>query len=61
MYCNTCTRFETEIHRLNITKPVRVCQTCYNAIKAEENISVQMQTSIANLNINSSNNTNNNN
>jgi hypothetical protein len=42
IYCNNCTRFETEIQNLQIQKPVRVCQTCYNIIKAEENQSMQL-------------------
>lgn len=29
VFCNNCTRFEIEIPRLHINKPVRVCQQCY--------------------------------
>ena len=36
IFCNNCTRYETSIPRLQITKPVRVCIECYNNIKAEE-------------------------
>ena len=31
-----CSRFETEIRRLRILKPVRVCQACYNILKAQQ-------------------------
>ena len=31
-----CSRFETEIKRLRILRPVRVCQACYNIIKANQ-------------------------
>ncbi len=44
VFCNNCSRFETEIHRLSITKPVRVCQACYNSIKNDENPYIQQQT-----------------
>ncbi|KAL3875787.1 hypothetical protein ACJMK2_033704 [Sinanodonta woodiana] len=33
--CSRCSRFETEIQRLRIWKPVRVCQACYNSLKAQ--------------------------
>lgn len=36
VFCNNCTKFETEIPRLHINKPVRVCLQCYNMIKADE-------------------------
>ena len=28
-----CSNYETVIHRLRITKPVRVCQSCYSAVQ----------------------------
>jgi hypothetical protein len=31
--CYRCSRFECEISRLRIVKPVRVCQGCYGALK----------------------------
>lgn len=33
VFCNKCSRFESEISRLKILKPVRVCQPCYGALK----------------------------
>lgn len=33
VFCNRCSRFESEISRLRILKPVRVCQTCYTTLK----------------------------
>ena len=36
VFCNNCTRFEAEIPRLHINKPVRVCHNCYSQIKTEE-------------------------
>lgn len=33
LYCSKCSRFESEISRLRILKPVRVCQTCYTQLK----------------------------
>lgn len=32
VFCAQCTRYEIEIPRLNINKPVRVCQSCYNNV-----------------------------
>ncbi len=43
VFCNSCSRFETEIFRLNILKPVRVCQSCFNNIKNEENSLIAIQ------------------
>ncbi|KAK2144407.1 hypothetical protein LSH36_759g01035 [Paralvinella palmiformis] len=34
LFCSRCSRYETEIKRLRIVKPVRVCQLCYNSLKA---------------------------
>ena len=31
-----CSRFETAIARLSITKPTRVCEACFNIIRANE-------------------------
>ncbi|KAF7272906.1 hypothetical protein GWI33_014343 [Rhynchophorus ferrugineus] len=36
VFCSRCSRFESEISRLRILKPVRVCQTCYAALKGEK-------------------------
>jgi len=36
IFCNNCTKYETNIPRLQIKTPVRVCIECYNNIKAEE-------------------------
>jgi len=36
LFCSRCSRFETEIRRLRILKPVRVCQACYNTLKAQQ-------------------------
>ena len=33
--CHRCSRFETEIRRLRILKPVRVCQTCHSQLKVK--------------------------
>ncbi|XP_055711660.1 WD repeat and FYVE domain-containing protein 3 [Phlebotomus papatasi] len=33
VFCNKCSRFESEISRLRILKPVRVCQKCYQSLK----------------------------
>ena len=35
IFCNNCTRFETDIPRLHIKSQVRVCQVCYNNIKSD--------------------------
>ena len=35
IFCQSCSRFETEIATSNATKPVRVCNTCFNQIKTE--------------------------
>ncbi|KAK3103345.1 hypothetical protein FSP39_018631 [Pinctada imbricata] len=36
LLCSKCSRFETEIRKMRIMKPVRVCQACYNIIKAQQ-------------------------
>lgn len=35
VFCSKCSKFESEISRLRIFKPVRVCQSCYSALKTE--------------------------
>ncbi|XP_052816149.1 WD repeat and FYVE domain-containing protein 3-like isoform X4 [Mya arenaria] len=35
VFCSKCSRYETEIRRLRIRKPVRVCLPCYNMIKSQ--------------------------
>ncbi|XP_066149954.1 WD repeat and FYVE domain-containing protein 3 [Euwallacea fornicatus] len=35
VFCSRCSRFESEISRLRILKPVRVCQTCYAALRGD--------------------------
>ncbi|XP_064458168.1 WD repeat and FYVE domain-containing protein 3-like isoform X2 [Ornithodoros turicata] len=34
LFCSRCSRFESEISRLRILKPVRVCQTCYTSLRS---------------------------
>ncbi|XP_030377443.1 WD repeat and FYVE domain-containing protein 3 [Scaptodrosophila lebanonensis] len=34
VFCNKCSRFESEISRLRILKPVRVCQACYGQLRS---------------------------
>ncbi|KFM56661.1 WD repeat and FYVE domain-containing protein 3, partial [Stegodyphus mimosarum] len=36
LFCSRCSRFESEISRLRILKPVRVCQGCYNVLKSQQ-------------------------
>lgn len=41
-----CSRFETEIMRLRIVRPVRVCQACYHALKdSKDNMKELLPTS----------------
>ncbi|XP_018577977.1 WD repeat and FYVE domain-containing protein 3 [Anoplophora glabripennis] len=35
VFCSKCSKFESEISRLRILKPVRVCQNCYASLKSE--------------------------
>uniref|UniRef100_A0A1B0A860 WD repeat and FYVE domain-containing protein 3 n=1 Tax=Glossina pallidipes TaxID=7398 RepID=A0A1B0A860_GLOPL len=35
VFCNKCSRFESEISRLRILKPVRVCQACFSQLRAK--------------------------
>ncbi|KHN83531.1 WD repeat and FYVE domain-containing protein 3 [Toxocara canis] len=35
IFCNRCSRFESDIKHMKITKPVRVCQGCYLRLKAQ--------------------------
>ncbi|BFF93489.1 WD repeat and FYVE domain-containing protein 3 [Drosophila madeirensis] len=34
VFCNKCSRFESEISRLRILKPVRVCQACFSQLRS---------------------------
>ncbi|XP_050392525.2 WD repeat and FYVE domain-containing protein 3 [Patella vulgata] len=36
VFCSRCSRYETEIRRLRIVKPVRVCQACFNIVRAQQ-------------------------
>ncbi|XP_076043582.1 WD repeat and FYVE domain containing 3 bchs isoform X2 [Oratosquilla oratoria] len=36
LFCSRCSRFESEISRLRILKPVRVCQRCYNVLRNDK-------------------------
>ncbi|XP_068245244.1 WD repeat and FYVE domain-containing protein 3 isoform X2 [Palaemon carinicauda] len=36
LFCSKCSRFESEISRLRILKPVRVCQKCYTSLKHDK-------------------------
>ncbi|XP_048248442.1 WD repeat and FYVE domain-containing protein 3-like isoform X1 [Haliotis rufescens] len=36
VFCSRCSRYETEIRRLRIVRPVRVCQACYNIVRAQQ-------------------------
>ncbi|XP_044743172.1 WD repeat and FYVE domain-containing protein 3 isoform X2 [Chrysoperla carnea] len=36
LFCSKCSRFESEISRLRILKPVRVCQSCYSTLRTGE-------------------------
>nr|XP_022909115.1 WD repeat and FYVE domain-containing protein 3 [Onthophagus taurus] len=36
VFCSKCSRFESEISRLRILKPVRVCQRCYASLKPDK-------------------------
>uniref|UniRef100_A0A8C4ZMQ7 WD repeat and FYVE domain containing 3 n=1 Tax=Gadus morhua TaxID=8049 RepID=A0A8C4ZMQ7_GADMO len=33
LFCHKCSRFQSEIRRLKISSPVRVCQTCYQTLQ----------------------------
>lgn len=33
VFCGKCSRFESEISRLRILKPVRVCQACFATLR----------------------------
>lgn len=33
LFCSKCSSYETEISRLRIVKPVRVCHSCYQTLK----------------------------
>ncbi|XP_014261988.1 WD repeat and FYVE domain-containing protein 3 isoform X2 [Cimex lectularius] len=36
LFCSKCSRFESEISRLRILKPVRVCQGCHTSLKIQQ-------------------------
>ncbi|XP_046392591.1 WD repeat and FYVE domain-containing protein 3 isoform X2 [Ischnura elegans] len=39
VFCSKCSRFESEIFRLRILKPVRVCQRCYATLRGSHGAS----------------------
>lgn len=39
VFCSKCSRFESEISRLRLLKPVRVCQNCYTHLKSSSSSS----------------------
>ncbi|KAG8229679.1 hypothetical protein J437_LFUL010268 [Ladona fulva] len=41
VFCSKCSRFESEIFRLRILKPVRVCQRCYATLRGSHGNSYQ--------------------
>ncbi|XP_069190458.1 WD repeat and FYVE domain-containing protein 3-like [Procambarus clarkii] len=36
LFCSRCSKFESEIFRLRILKPVRVCQKCYTTLRHDK-------------------------
>ncbi|XP_073985786.1 WD repeat and FYVE domain containing 3 bchs [Rhodnius prolixus] len=36
LFCSKCSRFESEISRLRILKPVRVCQGCHTSLRIQQ-------------------------
>ncbi|XP_076326045.1 WD repeat and FYVE domain containing 3 bchs isoform X2 [Tachypleus tridentatus] len=36
LFCSRCSRFESQINRLRILRPVRVCQACFNILRAQQ-------------------------
>ncbi|XP_064637335.1 WD repeat and FYVE domain-containing protein 3-like isoform X3 [Lineus longissimus] len=42
LFCSRCSRFETEIRRLRILKPVRVCQSCFNSLRLQQQSEVNV-------------------
>ncbi|KAL8607353.1 hypothetical protein ACOMHN_039503 [Nucella lapillus] len=44
VFCSKCSRYETEIRRLRILKPVRVCLSCYNILRAQQAADALAQT-----------------
>ncbi|KAK9506438.1 hypothetical protein O3M35_008379 [Rhynocoris fuscipes] len=36
LFCSKCSRFESEISRLRILKPVRVCQGCHTSLRVQQ-------------------------
>ncbi|RZF45662.1 hypothetical protein LSTR_LSTR010613 [Laodelphax striatellus] len=36
LFCSKCSRFESEISRLRILKPVRVCQGCHASLRSQQ-------------------------
>ncbi len=47
IFCNNCSKFEIDIPRLHIYKPVRVCQSCLNQIKATAEQDALNQTTVS--------------
>ncbi|KAK6633574.1 hypothetical protein RUM44_004181 [Polyplax serrata] len=44
VFCSKCSRFESEIFKLKILKPVRVCQTCHKSLKQKQEVNITSQT-----------------
>lgn len=49
-----CSRYETEIRRLRILKPVRVCQACFNILRAQQAADAVSQNKVWPLEVNAS-------
>ncbi|CAG2101979.1 unnamed protein product [Medioppia subpectinata] len=39
VFCSKCSKFESEIKRLKILKPVRVCQNCWSNLQSQQSLS----------------------
>ena len=38
VFCSKCSRYETEIRRLMILRPVRVCKACFKSLKGDKSV-----------------------
>ncbi|CCF23439.1 WD repeat and FYVE domain-containing protein 3 [Caenorhabditis elegans] len=38
IFCSTCSRFESHITRMNISRPVRVCRKCFQRLQQSSNL-----------------------
>jgi WD40 repeat protein len=50
LFCSKCSSYETEIRRLRILKPVRVCQSCYKIVQVQNGSAAETKDKTSRIN-----------